>query len=252
MSLTRKKKSGEDEAKQSRKEKALKAPTGPFTPTGAQVNLLPAEVVELVAVQALKRRLVIVAVAMIGLFAALYVGQFARITAANNDLAEANAKSATLSRQLADLASVKRFYADVENNQKTIMTTMQNEVLYSKVLSSLTKVTPNGIRLTNVNIASVGATAPGEAAGTPCPGPDPFNPVASVGCVTITGTASSRDAIGTFLTNVDRDDFFASPYVSATTADDKGQVSFSATVGLTDRVYPHRYNDVLFLRGETK
>lgn len=240
------------EPKTKTKGKVIQAPTGPFTPGIPQVNLLPPDVIEVVAVQAVKRKVLAAGVGLLAIVAVLYGGQIALIASANSDLSAAKGVTADLSREMASLAPVKAFYGSVDANQKTITSTMKNEVLYSAVFSSLEEVTPRGVSLTNVNIASVGAPTTTAAAGTPCPGPDPFNPVASVGCVNITGTADSRDAIGSFLTSLDGAKMFASPYVSATTANENGEVSFTATVGLTEEVYSHRYDDVNFLRGASK
>lgn len=226
------------------------APAAPFVPTLPTVNLLPAHVVEILALRALRRRFIIAGVAILALMAVLYTGQFALIAKANHDLDEAKGQTQALNATMRKLAPIKAFYAGVDANQKTIQKTMANEVLYSTVVRRLHAAAPSGVNITNVSLT---AQASGAATGaSACPGPDPFNPGTAVACVNLTGTAPNRVEIGRLIERLFGDEFFANPYVSATAVDQNKGMSFSATVGLTDRVYSKRYDNVDFIKEASK
>lgn len=232
------------------------APVAPFVPVLPSVNLLPQHVVEVLALRALRRRFVIAGIAILVAMALAYGGQFALIAKANHDLADAQSTTTTLNAKMRTLAPVKSFYAGVDANQKTIQKTMANEVLYSDVVRRLIAAAPAGVEVSNVSLTSQATStgAPGAQSGaaSACPGPDPFNPGTSVGCINITGTAPNRAAVGRFIEAMFKDDRFANPYVSSTTVDQSKGMSFAATVGLTDKVYSKRYDSVDFLKEANK
>lgn len=250
MNLTKSKKK---DAKEGKAAKAVQGPVAPFVPVLPSVNLLPTEVIEVLALRALRRRFIVAGIATVATVAVLFCGQFALIAKANADLEKENTATVALNQQMRKLAPVKAFYAGVSANQTTITATMAKEVLYSDVVRRLKATTPAGVTIGNVSLAAQSQTAgAGAAIGTACPGPDPFNPGTSVGCVNIAGTATSRQVVGKLIQNLFADDHFANPYVSATTVDDKGTVTFTATVGLTDKVYSKRYSDPNFLKVAAK
>lgn len=223
----------------------------PFVATLPTVNLLPAEVVEVLALRRLRRKFIGAGVAVAAAMAALYVGQFAVIANANSDLEQSQGQTQTLNTRMRELAPVRAFYAGVDANQKVIQQTMAHEVLYSGVVRRLHAAAPKGVAITNVSLTAQtpsGTVGADTAAASACPGPDPFNPGTSVGCINITGTAPNRVEVGRFIQQLFADEIFANPYVSATTVDQAKGMAFSATVGLTDKVYSKRYDNVDFLK----
>ena len=246
MNLTKSKKKPSDGTK------VAAGPSTPFVPVLPSVNLLPVEVIEVLALRALRRRFITAAVATAVVVGLLYGGQTALIAKANTELEKENANTVALTAQMRQLAPVKAFYAGVAANQQTITTTMAQEVLYSNVVRRLKATTPAGVSIGNVSLtAQAQSTGVGAVAASACPGPDPFNPGTSIGCVNVAGTATSRQAVGKLIENLFADDLFANPYVSATTVDETGKVTFTATVGLTDKAYSKRYSDPNFLKAAT-
>ena len=77
-----------------------------------------------------------------------------------------------------------------------------------------------------------------------CPGPDPFQTEPIIGCVTLSGTAVSRAEVGELVTRLGSIGLFVEPFVSTTTTGDAQAVTFSGSVGLSDKVYSHRYGPV--------
>jgi hypothetical protein len=75
---------------------------------------------------------------------------------------------------------------------------------------------------------------------SPCPGPDPFNTRVVVGCVELSGTATSRAIVGDFVIRLGKDPMFVEPFISTTTSDG-AEVMFTGSVGLSTKAYTSRY-----------
>jgi hypothetical protein len=125
---------------------------------------------------------------------------------------------------------------------------MAQEIYFSKVLAGLRAASPIGSSMQSISVTIAPAAAPGASTGTPdgsvCPGPDPFRTETIVGCVTLSGTAVSRAEVGELVTNLGSSELFVEPFISTTTTGDAQTVSFSGSVGLSEKVYSHRYGPV--------
>lgn len=238
-------------AKISKKEKAEQAK--PFVATLPMVDLLSAEVQEVIEEQRLKRLFLILGLVAVGAIAAVWAIQAGMIAVAEKKLAAEKAESLSLSAQQSALAPVAIYYKQVENNKFVIQTTMANEVLISSVVSRINQVTPAGIELASIAVSlddAVGGLAPiGEA--STCPSADPYGTGApSAGCVTVDGTAPSRAVLGDWLDSVHADDMFTVAFIPGTTADaGNGSVTFTATMGLdAEVVHVDRYSEPDFLK----
>jgi hypothetical protein len=62
--------------------------------------------------------------------------------------------------------------------------------------------------------------------------------------VTLSGTADSRDTVGRLVQGLAGVNGFVEPFISTTTTADEEQVTFTGSVGLSPRVYSHRFADV--------
>jgi Tfp pilus assembly protein PilN len=225
----------------------------PFVPGPASVNLLPPEIREIAAVQVLKRRLVIIGIAVLAAGAGVFATQQGAIMAADSDRDAVVAQHEHLQAQKEDLAPVAQYYAQVTKHQNSIQDAMAHEVLFSSIVDTLQSLAPDGVAVETVSLSadtdSDNQTTAASSA-TACPGPDPFNSGGIVGCVTITGSALSRDDVGALVTALNGNADFSGAFVSRTTADQEtGEVSFTATVGLTDATYSNRYQDAEFIKG---
>lgn len=230
----------------------------PFVAALPMVNLLSSEVQEVVEHQRLKRLFLILGGGVLVAIVAVWLLQAGMIAVAKGKLEDEQAKSTELNAKQAALAPVQMFYGQVEANRSTIQTTMANEVLTSQVLSRLDSVTPAGITINTIGVTLESAAASGEAVavdptattGT-CPSQDPYSPAAaSAGCVTVDGSATSREVLGTWLDNIEADDEFTVAFIPTTTSDaETGGVTFSATIGLdAEAAYTNRYADPEFLK----
>lgn len=226
------------------------------------VNLLSRWSFEALATRRLRRRFVVGALVLTTLLAAGWGAQHLRAAQAERLLSIAEAERATLTSQAAELAPVRAFVTAVDKRKQTVIEAMRTEVRFSRVLSELSMATPADAALTNVAVTlspppaapaaapAGGAEAPAaggittDAAISTCPGPDPFGTRPVVGCLTLSGTAASRDAVGQFVVDLGHSTIFVEPFVSTTTTADGPRVSFTGTVGLSPRAFTGRYDDL--------
>lgn len=240
-----------------KKGRAVKNPARPGLPS---VNLLSPWVFERMAVSRLRRRFALGGFVLVLLAAGLWSVQHLRTVQAERVLAVEQAETTRLTTQTNELAPVRAFVTGVEQQQQTVQETMADEIYFSRVLEGIQAATPAGAAVESVAVTLTpqpvalgpgGTVPPGGALPvvSPCPGPDPFNTKLVVGCITLSGSAASRADVGEFVISLGDDKIFIEPFISTTTTADGEQVTFSGSVGLSDRVYSQRYADLNELAG---
>jgi hypothetical protein len=249
-----------DEAAKTSRGSKKSAGKGQPPPVLPSVNILSSWVFERMAVSRLRKRFVLGAVVLLLLVAGLWTVQQLRVGQAEKVLRVEQAETSRLSSQTSELAPVKTFVARVGQQELTVQNNMAGEIYFSRVLEELQGATPLSATIDTLSVAldpnansvalgtavapedgSAPATIPTE---TLCPGPDPFNTKVVVGCITLSGTAASRADVGDLVINLGGDGLFVEPFISTTTTADGSGVSFSGSVGLSDKVYSHRYADL--------
>lgn len=216
----------------------------PALPT---VNLLSPSAFERIAVRRLRRRLVAAGVALVLLVAAGWTAQHLRVGQAEDLLAVEQAETTRLTAETRALAPVRAFVSGVLQQQATVDATMAREIYFSRVVDGLRAATPSAARLDSVAVTLAPEPVPaadGAAAVptvSPCPGPDPFSTRTVVGCVVLSGTADSRAVVSDLVIALGGSRLFVEPFVSTTTTADSAEVTFSGSVGLSERVFSGRY-----------
>jgi len=215
------------------------------------VNLLSPSVLEDLAVARLRRRFALAALALVVLLAGGWWGQGVRIAEAEAELAAQQTQAATLTARVNTLVPVRLFYAAVAQRKQTAAQAMASEVLFSRVFAELAARTPDGVQVETVSVdirppTATGASAPAAPAqtGAGCPTPDPFTATSTVGCITIGGSATSREAVGSLIVRLSASDLFVGPFISASNASGEGKVAFTGTVGVPAKVFSGRYADL--------
>lgn len=239
---------------------------GPVLPT---VNLLSPWSFEALLTRRLRQRFTVGCLALMLVVAAGWGAQHLRISQAQEELTAAEAESGPLMAETRSLAPVATFVAEVAAQKATVQETMTQEIYFSSVLDALQAATPSGARVESAIVAlnpvlpPVPATATEAEADTSaaapevvvvepslCPGPDPFNTLLVVGCVTLSGSAESRRAVGDLVIGLGDSELFVEPFITATTSADEVGVTFTGSVGLSEKVFSHRYDDLATLLEE--
>lgn len=236
------------------------------------VNLLSPWALDALAARRLRQRFGAAAVILVLLVLAAWGAQQIRVSQAQQVLAVEQAETARLTSATTALAPVRTFLASVEQRKQLVAETMAGEIYFSRVLDALADAAPAGADVESVTItlrptqaatpngaapAEEGAPATEGSAGSapaavesPCPGPDPFNTRPVVGCIQLTGTADSRGSVGEFVIALGDDDQFVEPFISTTTTADEQAVTFTGSVGLSEKVFSGRYTHIdRLLRG---
>lgn len=215
-----------------------KAHPRPGLPT---VNLLSQSQFDRLAVRRLRKRFAAGAVALVLVAGAGWFVQHTRVADQQKLVAVEQAQTSRLSAETRTLTTIRTFVTGVAAQQQTISTTMAHEIYFSKVLEGIRQASPSGTDLQSIAVTLAADPAAGATGGSVCPGPDPFKTETLVGCVTLSGTAVSRAEVGDLVTTLGGMDLFVEPFISTTTTGDQTSVSFSGSVGLSEKVYSNRY-----------
>ena len=216
------------------------------------VNLLSPSVFEAMAVRSLQRRFAAAAVALVLLVGGGWLVQHMRSEQAAKLLVVEQGETARLTAKAEDLAPVSTYVATVAKQKILVSKTMATEALLSSVLDDLAVATPEGVRVetlsavvtsTKIQTAQTSTTQTGQNGENACPAPDPFKRSTAVGCVTMTGTATTRAAIGRLIDRLGAGVFVA-PYITTTANADGTKLTFTGSVGVNSRVYSKRYADL--------
>ena len=221
----------------------------PFTPTMPDVNLLPPRVFDAVSARKARHRLAITGGALVVAVLVAYVGQTAQIMMANTALDAETAKSAALATQVTTLTPIKVFYAGVATQKATVQKTMARELYFSAVAAELSKSRPAGIGIDTLTatVTEADATTGASTPTSGCPAQNPFTPGEIVTCVQFTGTGPRREDVAVFIQNLLKNPKFSNIYIPVTdTAEEKG-VTFTGSVGITEKFYSRRYADDAYL-----
>jgi hypothetical protein len=248
--------------RRSTKEKPAKASAGKPPRTGvASVNLLSPWVFEELRVHQLRRRFLFGGAVLLAVIALVWCALQFNLHRANADLRGEEAVGAGLTRELRELAPVRTYVNSVERRVVTVKGATYDDVAFSKVLAALDAATPNGATIGSISVELAAAekdTSDDKAkdskaaekdparglVGTTCPGPDPFGTRVVVGCVTIEGTAVSRDAVSGLVIALGADKLFVEPFVDTTTTEDSDAVTFSGSVGISPTAFSGRYDSL--------
>jgi hypothetical protein len=217
--------------------------TPEIVPTMPSVNLLSQSEFDRMAARHLRRRFVAAGVALVIALGAYGVVLHMRTGEAHKLAAVEQAETSRLTAQTQVLAPVKAFVNGVAVQQRTVADAMANEIFFSDVLTGIQDATPPGARLATVDVTVApppDPSAPADAASA-CPGPDPFNTRVVVGCVQLSGTAGSRAEVGDMVIALGHSGLFVEPFISTTTTGDSDEVTFSGSVGLSEKVYSGRW-----------
>jgi hypothetical protein len=226
-----------------------------LVPVLPSVNILSPWVFERMAISRLRRRFAVAGVVLMLLVVAGWAVQGLRIDQAEKVLAVEEAETARLTVETRTLTPVKTFVATIGQQQLSVQNNMAAEIYFSRVLEEFQNATPFAATVESVSITldpNAGSVALGTApevgeaipVESPCPGPDPFNTKLVIGCITLSGSAASRADVGELVINLGNEELFVEPFISTTTAGDGTGVTFSGSVGLSDKVYSRRYADL--------
>ena len=210
------------------------------------VNLLSPWVFEAMATQRLRLRFMLAAGVLALLIGAGWAVQQVRVDRAEQALWVEQAQTARLSGHTEELAAVRTYVAAVDRQKQLAQGAMKKEVYVSRLMSGLERASGGGVDVDSIAITVTPAVEDAAAAGDPateatCPGPDPYSTRVVAGCVTLSGTAESRAAVGALVENLGADPLFVEPFISTTTTAEDAGLAFTGSVGVSTKAFSRRY-----------
>ena len=220
-----------------------------------RVNLLPPEIAEAARKRQLRLFVVGAGVAAAVGVGLLYTGAAAQANQAADDLAAAQAVTATLQARVAEFSEVPKVYAQVAAAETQLTQAMSQEVRFSFLLNDLSLTIPNRVWLDNLAIEQ--PFAPVEA-GAPVPGTVPLDPATApvtgtfgapgIATITFEGFALEHNDVATWLDSLTKQPAYADPEFSTSVAEEiEGTgvtaVRSTSSVTVTDQAYSGRYTE---------
>lgn len=229
----------------------VEAPTPTVAPSAAfpRVNLIPEQVAIEARTQTAKKVCIGAVAASALVVGGLWFLANGQVSAAQDQLDSATARSAALAAEATKYADVPRVNAELAAATQQQATAMGGEVRWSSVLYTLAITTPPGVSLQSftatVNGSGAGAATPATSTGG---GSTSILGQAGIGSITVQGNAVDQPHVALFLDKMRTAsgvlDPFATTVSSATTgtAATTKEVSFAAGATISSDALSHRYD----------
>jgi Tfp pilus assembly protein PilN len=208
------------------------------TAVAPRVNLLPPEIAERSRLRRSQLLMVGTGLAAVAVVGVMYSQASAKVSAANEQKAQATAASVRLRNDLAQLQSVQQTRVEVDTARATLAGAMANDVLWSRYLHDITLTIPENVWLTKLEVVMTDASAnTNAAAGTTVLDP-------GLGTVTIEGEAREHNDVAAWLESLAHEKGYANAYFSK--SEDKAiglteVVKFSSSANVTEDALSQRY-----------
>ncbi len=214
---------------------------GTTTATGVvRVNLLPPEIAEKAKLRKAQGAMVATGLAAVAVIGLMYTQQTAKVSAAEEQRAEAVATHARLRSEQTKLVHVRQTYAQVDAAKATLASAMQYDVRWSGHLHDLTLRIPDNVWLTNVTATVTAAGGTGSSSGGSSTAVlDP-----GLGTITFSGVAFSHDDVAAWLDTLSKQKGYSNPYFTQSTETfigDRKVVNYVSRVNLNDAALSKRY-----------
>ena len=214
-----------------------------------RINLLPPEIGKRRRARQVTSAFVLAGIVYVGLLGVLWLLGNGRLNAAKRELAGATNRADAVQAQVATLREFASLQAVVDRKERTLATTMADDVHWSRLLVELSMVIPSDAWLTSMSgTATPPAAAP--APGTPAPAPEPA-PIpgattgpAKLGTLTFGAVTFDFPGVATWITRLSNDRSLQSIWVPSATKAQIGTrtvVNFSSTGDLSAGAASRRY-----------
>ncbi|HTE74599.1 MAG TPA: PilN domain-containing protein, partial [Actinomycetes bacterium] len=206
------------------------------------VNLLPPEVEQHRRARKVQVGLGAGVVAALGVVGAMTLLAAGQVSDAQDDVAAANARHATLEAKAAEYAEVPVVYAQVEAARTQLSEAMGQEIRWSYFLNDLSLTTPSKVWLTkmtveqNVDGAATAAVAPVASTGQYLD--------AGIGTVTFEGKGSRHNDVAAWLDSLAKAKGLTQPYFTRSEVELIGtekSVTFESQATVTEKALSGRY-----------
>jgi Tfp pilus assembly protein PilN len=193
----------------------------------SQVNLLPPELRQRLAIRRTTSLVVAVALGALALIGVFYFLQVQRLADAQDELETQQARNAELQSQIDGLQQFAALQAELAAKQELVSTIFVNEVSWSGALLDVSRVIPDASYLTNLT-GQITAAAEGEVAEPTGGTPD----TTLIGNMTFQGVAQEVDTIATWITQLEQVQGWVNAWVTSAQEDEPFSNIYTFSNGL--------------------
>lgn len=209
---------------------------GGFRPRSPQVDLFPPNVRLVFEVRVIKRLIAAAAVLLAIGAGFVWWTETANIRAAQAVVDTSNQARDAAQAQVRMLLPVESLYTEITKMNDAVNSVLAGDVNSTLVLREFTQLAnAHHIQMRSAAFKYTGRveqSLAGQSSLSGCPLVDPFTPIEAVGCVSFTAFAGSRADVSTFIAAANASGVFTNVYLSGTTADAEGKVSFSGSMSI--------------------
>jgi Tfp pilus assembly protein PilN len=181
----------------------------------SQVNLLPPELRERLAIRRTTSLVVAAGLAVLALIGIFYFFQVQRLSRVQSDLQLQQAQNARLGSQIASLQQYADLQAELASKEALVAEIFVNEVSWSSALLDVSRVIPDASYLTNLT-GQITATLAGEVVTEPTGGTPETT---LIGTMSFAGVANQTETIATWITRLEQVQGWVNAWVNSAQED---------------------------------
>jgi Tfp pilus assembly protein PilN len=181
----------------------------------SQVNLLPPELRERLAIRRTTSLVVAAGLAVLALIGIFYFFQVQRLSRVQSDLELQQAQNARLGSQIASLQQYADLQAELASKEALVAEIFVNEVSWSSALLDVSRVIPDASYLTNLT-GQITATLAGEVVTEPTGGTPETT---LIGTMSFAGVANQTETIATWITRLEQVQGWVNAWVNSAQED---------------------------------
>lgn len=224
----------------------------PYQPSLPGVNILPPEAINRRRARRLTRQFIVGALAIVLLSAVCYGGSVGLNYIHQRQLDDIRSTNSALNSRLTQLQPYSSYQSSLDAARKSVAGSLASDLDVGRLLTDLNSVASRyGVDYTQINVSMNGAAA-STVGGTPaastsqCLNPDPFNPPTSIGCITLSGTASGQSSATAFFNQFNTQKGFLNGFISSlttgtATATNGDRSTFNGTVAFDSAFFSGKY-----------
>lgn len=224
------------------------AETKSFTPGIASVNIIPGSLLEEYKVNDVRKKFIASGIALVTALLGIYGAGTILQKGTDSNIEATTAQITQVQNDASQLSGYQTYFKLVDQKRAALSGVMTNDTKVGDIIDSIQNAaTASGVSLSSISISIAGSDAAATGAASACPSPDPFKSTATAGCITFEGTASDRQGIDTFVSNLSGVPGFVDAYIpsSTTSGGEEGSqpsANVSGSVGFTVEFYSQKYS----------
>lgn len=209
-----------------------------FIPSKPEVNLLPPEIIQGYKAQDLTRKYLKIGGVIVTVFLLLFGASTISENLSNSKVVALEDETADLNLEIRKLQPYESYKATIEDKRMALHGQMQKNLDVAGIIDAMNKLAADAdMRYTQITL---------DAASTECTSPDPFNTVATIGCITFSADGNGSDSVVRFFESANAIEGFVNAYVPGDSAvQTEGKSTLEGSIGLTDKFYSETNQDLV-------